>query len=96
MQIITKSGFACEINEKIFADWRFVRLLRRVEDDSVPEEEKLFSVVDLSTLILGQKQEDALVEHLLAQSEDGTVSVFAMYAELKSIMNAIGDSKKNT
>ena len=55
MQVKTKSGFKCDINDKILDDWRFTRAVAKTHaDDDV---ERMNAAVDLVSLILRDNEE---------------------------------------
>lgn len=86
MKVTTKSGFKCEVNERILDDWRFTRAIAKSHSDD--PNEKMNAAVDMVSLILG-KQENAFYEHLSKKSSDGIVDEEVVTADLVSIISKI-------
>lgn len=72
----TKSGFQFSINENVVDDWRTLKLVRAADMNQ-------FYVVDLVTRILGEEQEEKLIEHL--EKIHGVASATVMGEEIKEI-----------
>ena len=99
MKVTTTSGFACEIKDNAFDDYRVIKLISEIEsarEGKVENSAALVATINLFSRLLGDEQEEALIEHLEAQSEDGIATLTAMYADVGSIMTALQESKKNT
>lgn len=60
MKITTSEGFECEINERKFTDYRFLQLMRKFY--SKDETEQFDAMSKLVPYVLGNDQEDSLVE----------------------------------
>lgn len=85
MQVKTKSGFKCEINDKVLDDWRFTRAvaLTHSEDDN----ERMKAAVNLVSLILRENEEDYY--KFVESKHDGIVSEEIVTKDLISIIEAI-------
>ena len=96
----TKSGFKFEVESKRTESWKFMDAIKIMKKKNSSDEAKVFAVMDLAEIILGDDGLDALQEHL-AQTlpqEDlvGGVSTGAMLTELTEIFEKIGGTEKNS
>lgn len=87
----TKSGFKCEINERVLDDWRFTRAVAKThsEDDA----ERLNAAVDLVSLILRDNEE--AYYNYVADKNDGIVSEDIVTNDLISIIEQIKKLKNS-
>lgn len=91
MEIKTKSGFKCEIDEKVLDDWRFAKAV--VEAHSKNNDLRAKAAVDMVHLVL-RDNEDAFYEHLAKKNgdiitEDVVVKDLGeIISQLKSIKNS--------
>ena len=85
MKVTTKSGFKCDINDKVLDDWRFARAVARThsDDDNV----RINGAVDLVSLIL-RDNEDAYYKYV-EKKNDGIVSEDIVTSDLVSIIEQI-------
>lgn len=86
MKVTTKSGFKCEINERVLDDWRFVRAIAKSTSDDAND--KLRGAIDIVTLIMGDNEE-AFYKYLSSKDPDGIVSESAVTDDLVSIIDQI-------
>lgn len=85
MQVKTKSGFKCDINEKVLDDWRFTRAVAKTHaDDDI---ERMNAAVDLVSLIL-RDSEDAYYKYVESKN-GGIVSEDIVTKDLISIIEQI-------
>jgi len=85
MQVKTKSGFKCEINDKVLDDWRFTRAVAKThaKDDI----ERMSAAADLVALIL-RDNEDAYYKYVETKNA-GIVSEDIVTKDLISIIEQI-------
>lgn len=85
MQVKTKSGFKCDINDKILDDWRFTRAVAKTHaDDDV---ERMNAAVDLVSLIL-RDNEEAYYKYV-EKKNAGIVSEDIVTKDLVSIIEQV-------
>ncbi len=82
MKIKTKSGFACNIDEKKCKDWRFVKLLAMMDSDD--ESEQLLGTTRAVTFLFGNEGEEALMKHVA--DKDGNVDGGQLISEFKEVL----------
>lgn len=90
MQIKTKGGFVCEINENKIKDWRFAKALAKCDNEAT-------SIQGLSqavNFLLGDDGEASLMEHLT--DKDGNIPTESIINEFKEIMQRAGDQIKKS
>ena len=92
MKVKTKSGFVCEVNEKIVADWDFVMLLRKSESEDVTT--RLVASIDAVQMLLGDDGAAALAEHV--KDENGIKNSAKVFEEFKEIMTLLGEQSKKS
>lgn len=92
MEIHTRSGFVCDINEKKAKDWRYVKAL--ADCDSGDESRALNGITQAIPLLLGKVGEQNLMDHLV--DEDGIIDTEAMIAEFKEIVILMGEETKKS
>lgn len=85
MKVTTKSGFKCDINDKVLDDWRFARAVARTHSDD--DNERINAAVDLVSLIL-RDNEDAYYKYV-EKKNDGIVSEDIVTSDLVSIIEQI-------
>lgn len=85
MQVKTKSGFKCEINDKVLEDWRFTKAIARAhsEDDT----ERMNAAVDLVSLVL-RDNEEAYYKYVESKN-NGIVTEDTVTKDLQSIIEQI-------
>ncbi len=86
MKVTTKSGFKCEINERVLDDWRFVRAIAKSTSDDAND--KLRGAIDIVSLIMGDNEE-AFYKYLSSKDPDGIISESAVTDDLVSIIDQI-------
>ena len=91
MQVKTKSGFKCDINDKILVDWRFTRAVAKTHaDDDV---ERMNAAVDLVSLIL-RDNEEAYYKYV-EKKNGGIVSEDIVTKDLVSIIEQVKELKNS-
>lgn len=85
MKVTTKSGFKCDINDKVLDDWRFARAVARTHSDD--DNERINAAVDLVSLIL-RDNEEAYYKYV-EKKNDGIVSEDIVTNDLVSIIEQI-------
>lgn len=85
MLVKTKSGFKCDINDKVLDDWRFMRAVARTHADD--DNDRIQAAVDLVSLIL-RDSEDAYYKYVEGKN-DGIVSEDIVTKDLISIIEQI-------
>lgn len=86
MQGKTKTGFAYEVDKKWLEDVRFLRTFAKV---SGGDELQVFK---LAEMLLGEKQMDALCEHI--QDDEGHATADAFADELTDILEALAEDNE--
>ena len=92
MKVQTKSGFVCEVNEKIVADWDFLDVLCDCESDD--DTTKVRASRDAVKMLLGKEGAAALADHV--KGKDGIKSSARVFEEFKEIMTILGDASKKS
>lgn len=85
MQVKTKSGFKCEINDKVLDDWRFTRAVALTHSDD--DSERMKAAVSLVSLVLRENEEEYY--KFVESKHDGIVSEEIVTKDLISIIEAI-------
>ncbi len=87
MKITTKTGFQCEVNEKMLNDYRFVKAIAKTKSkDPLISASALFDLVDL---LIGDDTE--LIEHCTV---DGIADTGKISEEITDIIEQIGKDSK--
>ena len=94
MRITTRSGFECDIKESAFDDYRIVKMIARMQEESGAEQ--LRTVTEIISRVLGDEQEEDMISFLEERSEEGIATVEAMQDELQAIMEALAEAKKKS
>ena len=85
MQVKTKSGFKCDINDKVLDDWRFTRAVAKTHaDDDV---ERMNAAVDLVSLIL--RDNEGEYYKYVEKKNGGIVSEDIVTKDLVSIIEQV-------
>lgn len=92
MEVKTKSGFVCNINEKRCKDWRFVKLLAKM--DSEDESEQLCGTTGAVSFLFGKEGEEALMKHVT--DKDGNVDGGLLLAEFREVLQLAGAEIKKS
>lgn len=92
MKIQTKSGFVCEVNENLVADWDFLDLLCDSESDN--ESTRIRASRDAVKFLLGKDGAAALADHV--KDEKGVKSSARVFEEFKEIMTLLGENSKKS
>lgn len=92
MKIQTKSGFVCEVNEDLVADWDFLDLLCDAESDD--ESTRIKASRDAVKFLLGKENAAALADHV--KDENGIKNSAKVFEEFKEIMTLLGENAKKS
>lgn len=82
---VTESGFAFSYDKRILSDWRFMELLGAITDENSTDIAKVNCYTRLVTMLLGEKQKKALLDHV-AQANEGYAPMDKVEEVLKEIM----------
>lgn len=83
----TDDGFRFEINKNVIEDYEFVRLSSEVADGNPQAFPKLLRFV------LGEEQEQKLLEFLRNKSEDGIAKTTEVASHLNEIFGKVKEAK---
>ena len=92
MKIQTKSGFVCDVNEKIVADWDFLDVLCDSESDD--QTTRVRASRDAVKMLLGKEGAAALAEHV--KDKNGIKNSARVFEEFKEIMTLLGETSKKS
>lgn len=87
IEVKTKSGFECTIDDEAVNDWELLELLQRIDDGDMT------AIVKTLPKLLGEEQAKALKEHL--RNANGRVPMDKMVAEITEIMNGSREGKNS-
>lgn len=91
MEIKTKSGFECKVNENKVKDWRYISTSAKIAKTE-DEIEAVNGISFLMQFVLGDDY-DRLLEHM---EEDGVVTTERIIAEYKEITGYISEQLKKS
>lgn len=86
VKVKTSSGFECEIDTRRVKDWRFVKAIQKTTSDD--PQTQMAGSYEVIHLILGDKNEDALIKHIESLN-DGYCPVEAIDNEVKEMLESI-------
>lgn len=92
MNVKTKSGFNCKVNENRMKDWRFVKALAKC--DSGIEASVIEGLAFAVPFLLGEEGEQKLMDHII--DADGNVYSEAVISEFKEILSLVGAELKKS
>lgn len=87
MDIKTKSGFKCVIDENVLDDWDLLVAFREIDKGDVS------AIVDVAPTFLGQDQYEKLKAHI--NKKHGRVKASIMVQEISEIMQASNAAKNS-
>lgn len=90
MQIKTKGGFVCEVNENRVKDYRFVKALAKSDVAST----SYLGLSEAINFLLGDDGEAALMAHVT--DKDGNIPTELVIEEFKEIMQRAGEQAKKS
>ena len=98
LEITTKSGFECKIDEKVLSDWRVIKELAKLRefediDESTEDGDTVLDFINVMSKIeelIFKDKGKALEKHILANN-DGTVAPVVLF---KDIMSIFSEAKK--
>jgi len=89
----TSSGFEFEIDEESTKNYRFVKATAKAASKSATQEERIEATMQTIPFLLGEDQEEKLVEHLESKAENGIATVEDVMSEVKEIMEVAKENK---
>ena len=92
MDVKTRSGFECKVNEKKLKDWRFAKALAKC--DSGDESKVLDGLTFVVPFLLGEDGEESLMKHV--EDADGIVSTESVISEIRNIIELVGEEVKKS
>lgn len=92
--ITTTTGFYADFDEQSANDMRVLRHIRAIVDPEASPLQRTAALVDLPVLLLGEKQTNALYDHL-GSLNGGRVPPAELERELTEILQGGGDAVKN-
>lgn len=93
MKVVTKSGFACEINEEKMKDWRFIKALALC--DSEDESEALQGATHAVPFLFGKEGEEKLID-FVAQKNNGIASTLEILKIFREIVPLLSEEIKKS
>lgn len=93
-KITTSTGFSADFDEQNANDMRVLRHIRAIVDPEASPLQRTAALVDLPVLLLGEKQTNALYDHL-GKLHGGRVPPQELERELTEILQSGGDAVKN-
>lgn len=85
VEVKTKSGFACKIDEEALNDWELLEGFREVDKGNAS------AIVDIAPRLLGEDAFKELKEHV--RTDKGRIPVDAMINEISEIMSGANAGK---
>jgi hypothetical protein len=92
MDVKTRSGFECKVNERKLKDWRFAKALAKC--DSGDESKVLDGLTFVVPFLLGEDGEESLMKHV--EDADGIVSTENVISEIRNIIELVGEEIKKS
>ena len=92
MDVKTRSGFECKVNERKLKDWRFTKALAKC--DSGDESKVLDGLTFVVPFLLGEDGEESLMKHV--EDADGIVSTESVISEIRNIIELVGEEVKKS
>jgi len=88
MEITTKTGFKCDINEKMLTDYRFVKAIAKTKSKDILI--RASALFDLVELLIGDDSE--LIAH--CTTEDGIANTERVEEEILDIIKQMGNDSE--
>ena len=92
MDVKTRSGFKCKVNERKLKDWRFAIALAKC--DIGDESKVLDGLTFVVPFLLGEDGEESLMKHV--EDADGIVSTESVISEIRNIIELVGEEVKKS
>lgn len=92
MDVKTRSGFECKVNERKLKDWRFAKALAKC--DSGDESKVLDGLTFVVPFLLGEDGEESLMKHV--EDAEGIVSTETVISEIRDIIELVGEEVKKS
>ena len=93
MEIQTKSGFKCKVDERRIKDWQYVTMSAKLAKES-NELELIETLDNMLVFLLGEEQRTELLLHL--QKEYGFADSTTVISEFKFITEQLGEQLKKS
>ena len=91
MEIKTKSGFKCKVNENRVKDWEYIKTSAKIAKSS--DDTEIINGIDFLMSFVLEDNYDKLMDHV---RKDGIVDFTALIQEYREITNLIGEQLKNS
>lgn len=88
VDVTTKSGFECKVDDELFNDFEMLELIQQTMSDDAME--KLNATIEIVKLMFGEYKKP-LYEHI--KKEHGKVLPEVLEGDIVSVMNSIGKAK---
>lgn len=88
IDVTTKSGFECKVDDELFNDFEMLELIQQTMSDDAME--KLNATIEIVKLMFGEYKKP-LYEHI--KKEHGKVLPEVLEGDIVSVMNSIGKAK---
>ena len=88
VDVTTKSGFECKVDDDLFNDFEMLELVQQTMNDDAME--KLNATIEIVKLMFGEYKKP-LYEHI--KKEHGKVLPEILEGDIVSVMNSIGKAK---
>ena len=85
IKVTTKTGFEAEVNENKISDIRFWKKYKALTSNEVEDSSKLNACIDMIGMILSEKDEERLYEHV-AEQHDGVAETNYVIEEFSGIL----------
>jgi len=85
IKVTTKTGFEAEVNENKISDIRFWKKYKALTSNEVEDSSKLNACIDMIGMILSEKDEERLYEHVAGQ-HDGVAETNYVIEEFSGIL----------
>lgn len=87
MQVVTSSGFECELSDSALNDWEVLEALRGIDKGDVS------AIVDIPAMILSKEDQKRLKD--FCRDENGKVTVTAMVEAITGILKGVKEGKNS-
>ena len=89
----TKSGFEFSLDSRIFTDWNYLAILRKITgvNKDKPDPQIVGAIQDFIIYVLGEEKTNELVEHV-RQNNEGFASIEDISAEVNEIFTILQET----
>lgn len=92
MEIKTKSGFKCKVNENRVKDWRYIRTSTRIAKSN--DEMEIINGIDYLMSFVLEDEYEKLMEHIAKR--EGIVDSETLIATYREITNLLSEQLKKS